>query len=281
MTVMRLSGALIASLAIVGAAGAQKGGGKPKGGTLTPYTPVIVNVTCDGTGTKLLDALNVLNPLTNVYEVRVSGICPESLTIENFQNLTITSAMADANPTIGAVAIAQNANVVKLSRLVLNNKTTLESVDAKNAHLVLNDLDIFCETASCGGVTKKFGVASLYKVAFHNSNCGQPCSQITASDSDLLLVPSAKDEYDSGLCLKIGTVVVSNGTALLKQGVNCVELIDIALTDHAVVLLYAGTSPVSASVGDLSILTGSYDLREYQCGFFSLIEENGGGNLCP
>jgi hypothetical protein len=60
-------------------------------------------VTCDGTGTALQDALNSLNPVANVYEVRVSGHCPESLAVSRFTQLTIRSADAANRATIGNV----------------------------------------------------------------------------------------------------------------------------------------------------------------------------------
>lgn len=65
MTPIRTITILFASLALISVADAQKG--KPGGGGGTtpppPYSPVVVNVACDGTGTKLQDALNALNPV--------------------------------------------------------------------------------------------------------------------------------------------------------------------------------------------------------------------------
>jgi len=105
MTPIRAITILFASLALISIADAQKG--KPGGGGGTtpppPYSPVVVNVACDGTGTKLQDALNALNPVANVYEVRVSGVCPESLVINGFAGLTLTSPTAGSASTIGRI----------------------------------------------------------------------------------------------------------------------------------------------------------------------------------
>jgi len=69
------------------------------------YTPTVVNVACDGTGTKLQDALNAVNPTANVYDFRISGTCPESLKVSGFSQLTLRSSDL-ANPaTIGRVTL--------------------------------------------------------------------------------------------------------------------------------------------------------------------------------
>lgn len=58
----------------------------------TTNAPVVVDVVCTGTGSTLQSALDQLNPVAAVYEVRVSGVCNELITLQNFVRITIKSA---------------------------------------------------------------------------------------------------------------------------------------------------------------------------------------------
>ncbi len=298
MNAIRAIGILLASLALMSVAEAQKGGGKPGGGTPTPYSPVIVNVACDGTGTKLQDALNALNPFANAYEVRVSGVCPESLTIDKYQWLKIISKDTNAQGSIGKVNIGTSAKSIFLERLYVvdDGSQGNGTVIARNSNLVLSDIEIVCDLSAsssrtyCIAVTQVSGQGKFYNVAFSG------LSWLKGRRYDGFRVKAEFSSAANGenVCLGFDTFQTYDGSKLaIVQGSNCNSIrVLVNGGSHGEVNIGSGSLIEKAVLGDLSRLLiyddGSSTFHELVtetiCGDFAVAKANDdlfGQNECP
>lgn len=267
-------------------------------GTLAPQNATVeVDVACDGTGTRLQEALNALNPFASAYEVRVSGYCPEPLYIEKFMYLRLVSADAGARASVGKIYVATSAHNVYVDRLrivdtgVRHVDSASYSIRAASNRFEMNDSEVVCELAAvdarpCLGVVKDMGLGVFYNVDFTGQ--GWWNKSLLALRSTVFVWGHNRETPDAAPCLELSYVgVLQRGAMTAYQGIGCPPL-SVGLGDHSsgYVALNVGSSIENAKVDDFAKLT-VYDragasgangkLRTYRqmvgstsCGLFSI-----------
>lgn len=267
-------------------------------GTLAPQNATVeVDVACDGTGTRLQEALNALNPFASAYEVRVSGYCPEPLYIEKFMYLRLVSADAGARASVGKIYVATSAHNVYVDRLrvvdtgVRHIDAASYSIRAGNNRFEMNDSEVVCELTAvdarpCRGVRKDTGWGLFYNVDYTGQ--GWISRTLIAVRSYVFLFAYNRESFNAATCLEFSSAEVRDGGSLQAyQGVDCPPL-SVNVGDHSYgyVALNHGSSIENAKVDDFAKLT-VYDragasgangkLRTYRqmvgstsCGLFSI-----------
>ena len=161
-------------------------------------TAVVVNVVCDGTGTKVANALANINPLIAVYEVRLTGQCPEDVSVSDFFRLKVTSANPSSPATINSF---DNANSIDV---------TLENV--KILHKGGSD----CSSFGCPALSNLSpGRLSVFDVDIQCVNAGQCADAIITRTGEIRLYSVTK----SGVWNSSGARVVAirNGSILVSS----------------------------------------------------------------
>lgn len=272
-------------------------------GSLTPQNATVeVDVACDGTGTRLQDTLNGLNPFASAYEVRVSGYCPEPLYIEKFLYLRLVSADAVARASVGKIYVATSAHNVYVDRLrvvdtgIRHIDAASYSIRAASNRFEMNDSEVFCEFIAaparpCKGVLKDMGLGLFYNVDFTGQ--GWASRALTALRSTVFVFAYNRESFDAALCLELDSVEARDrGSMQVYQGVGCPTL-SVSVGDHSdgYVALNDSSSIAKAQVADLAKLS-VYDragssrpngkLRTYRqmvgstsCGLFSVVHAVG------
>ena len=165
----------------------------------TSSAAVIINVACDGSGTKIADALARVNPLVAVYEVRVSGRCPERVFIANFIKITIKSA------NLGDPASIQFFGTDSSVDVVLENVKILHAggsgcsefgcspiTNTSTVRLTLSDVDIECVNAGActeAAITRT-GEIRMYSVT-KSGVWGSSGARVVAIRNGSILVSSS------------------------------------------------------------------------------------------
>ena len=165
----------------------------------TSSAAVIINVACDGSGTKIADALARVNPLVAVYEVRVSGQCPERVFISNFFNITITSANPSAPATIQFFGTDSSVDVNLQNIKILHEGGSGCSSfgctaisNTSTGRLSVRDVDIQCVNAgACAdAVITRTGEIRLYSVT-KSGVWGSSGARVVAIRNGSILVSSS------------------------------------------------------------------------------------------
>lgn len=226
---------------------------------------VEVDVTCDGTGTRLQDALNALHPFASAYEVRVSGYCPEPLYIEKFLHLRLVSADAGARASVGKIYVASSAHNVYVDRLrvvdtgVRHIQSPSPSIRAGNNRFEMNDSEVVCELTAasydgCRGVLKELGVGAFFNVDL--TGAGWIFRTIESLRSTVQVVAYSRESYAFEPCLEMdGLRAEDRGNMLVYQGVGCPP-ISVDVSDHSFMRFFLadGSSIAKTYAGDFGKL---------------------------
>jgi hypothetical protein len=226
---------------------------------------VEVDVACDGTGTRLQDALDELHPFASAYEVRVSGYCPEPLYIEKFLYLRLMSADAGARASVGKIYVASSAHNVYVDRLRVVDtgekhvQSPSFSIRAGNNRFEMNDSEVVCEAtaasyAGCRGVLKETGVGAFYNVDLTGE--GWIYRTIESLRSSVQLVAYDRGSYAFEPCLEMDRVRAEDrGYMLVYQGVGCPP-ISVDVSDHSFMRFFLadGSSIANTYAGDFGKL---------------------------
>lgn len=265
------------------------GNGKPN----EPYTPRLVTVNCNGAGTKLQDALDGLNPVANVYDVRVTGYCPEPLSIRGFSQLTIRSSDVANRATIGMITfggILGDPNVgtangtVWLRDLIIsmtNNGIGSPAIQVQQGNnielqniLVSCDDPLGCNPNVIASFSSRVRIINLNGInGFENS-----VAMSFNRDSAAIIVLSA--DVNTGICSGIQMLTANRGsTVQLNAASDCLVGRLRALAGSEMLAVLEGQNPfVSAHSSLVQITseglwteqvdcTGNAEVSTYPIGF--------------
>ena len=157
---MATTAIVLSGLVMSATASAQARSNRPS------YSPKVVELSCDESGVQLGDALARLNPTADVYEVRISGVCAQPISLKNFVSITLTSANHTVPAVIGRVDLGTGNGYVRFESLTIRGTST--DTYMLLAYIVglleMNDvvLDCAAEESGCGAIVLYGGHARIY-----------------------------------------------------------------------------------------------------------------------
>lgn len=274
------------ALTVLGQAEAGKPGGG--GGTTPPpaYAPTVVNVACNGTGAVLQTALNALNPVANVYDVAVTGVCPEPVSLANFASITIRSANANSPATLNSITVSNGNNYVVIRDLVIN--VTDSSVEPfgmgiykpSDGRLDVQDVTFNCSNkfySDCFSTVQMIGSGDL---RLYGGTVNGNWLGVAASRNGTVLVASSVKSPN--LCLQQPTYTASFGSVIriLESGTGCVTGA-VYSNDGATVTYEGSNSSILSSVvvRNGTVIGQSTDAANLSLSWFNSFSCSGVGSL--